>query len=148
MWPAAASFAFVIAFTLSAARRLADPDRVGVVASTLCAVHCLATTLVLGLAGVRTIFADERVEMAFSVCAIALALAALVRGSLRHRRRMPPAIGVSGMVLLLIARCADLETANLEVALSVLGGGVLVTAHLLNIQALRRVGACCEACEQ
>jgi MerC mercury resistance protein len=123
-----------------------DPDRVGIVASTLCAVHCVGTALLVGVSGVGALFADERVEVAFCVCAVSVALGALVRGWRRHRSWMPGSVGSSGIVLLLTARCARLES-SVEVALSVAGGALLTAAHVLNIRKIRQAGACCEVCD-
>ena len=123
-----------------------DPDRVGIVASTLCAVHCVGTALLVGVSGVGALFADERVEVAFCVCAVSVALGALVRGWRRHRSWMPASVGASGIVLLLTARCVRLES-SVEVALSVAGGALLTAAHVLNIRKIRQAGACCEVCD-
>ena len=138
-------------FAGSATRRglgaqASDPDRVGIVASTLCAVHCVGTALLVGVSGVGALFADERVEVAFCVCAVSVALGALVRGWRRHRSWMPGSVGSSGIVLLLTARCARLES-SVEVALSVAGGALLTAAHVLNIRKIRQAGACCEVCD-
>jgi len=127
--------------------RASDPDRVGVVASTLCAVHCAGTALLAGVSGVGALFADERIEVIFCVCAVSVALAALVRGWRRHRSRMPGAVGASGIVLLVTARCARLESSVVETVLSVTGGALLITAHVLNIRRLRQAGSCCEVCD-
>jgi hypothetical protein len=124
-----------------------DPDRVGVVASTLCAVHCIGTAVLAGVSGVGAVFADERVEVGFCVCAVSIALAALVRGWRRHRFWMPGSVGSSGIVLLLTARCTRLESSVTETILSVAGGALLITAHVLNIQRLRQAGSCCEVCD-
>jgi len=141
----------VTTFAASATRRglgaqASDPDRVGIVASTLCAVHCVATALLVGVSGVGALFADERVEVAFCVCAVSVALGALVRGWRRHRSWMPGSVGSFGIVLLLTARCARLE-GSVEVALSVAGGALLTAAHVLNIRKIRQAGACCEVCD-
>ena len=126
---------------------VADPDRVGMVASTLCAIHCVATGLLAGASGVGALFADERLEIAFCVCAVTVALAALIRGSRRHRSWIPGSVGSSGIALLALARCARLENAVAETALSVAGGTLLAGAHLLNLRALRRAGECCDGCD-
>jgi hypothetical protein len=141
----------VTTFAGSATRRglgaqASDPDRVGIVASTLCAVHCVGTALLVGVSGVGALFADERVEVAFCVCAVSVALGALVRGWRRHRSWTPGSVGSSGIVLLLTARCARLES-SVEVALSVAGGALLTAAHVLNIRKIRQAGACCEVCD-
>lgn len=130
-----------------AGAQASDPDRVGIVASSLCAVHCIATALLVGVSGISSLFADERVEVAFCVCAVSVALFALVRGWRRHRSRMPGCVGSCGIVLLLTARCAPLGSSMAEATLSVAGGALLTTAHVLNIRRLRRAGSCCEGCD-
>jgi MerC mercury resistance protein len=124
-----------------------SPDRLGIVASTLCAVHCAGTALLAGVSGVGALFADERLEVGFCVCALSLALTALVRGSRRHRSWMPGCVGSPGVVLLLTARLARLESSVMETILSVAGGLLLISAHVLNIRRLSQVGSCCEVCD-
>ena len=123
-----------------------DPDRLGVVASTLCAAHCAGTAVLIGVSGVGGLFSDERIEIGFCVCAISLAVVALVRGWRRHRSWVPASVGSCGIVLLLTARCAGFESSNVEALLSVAGGTLLVTGHVSNIRRLRRMGSCCEVC--
>ena len=129
------------------AARASDPDQVGVVASTLCAAHCLGTGVLAGVSGIASPFANERVEVAFCVCAMTLALTALARGSRRHRSWTPATVGASGIFALAAARCAPLDVGATETCLSVAGGALLAAAHVLNIRALRRAGACCKACD-
>ena len=123
--------------------RAPDPDRVGVVASTLCAVHCLGTSALIGVSGVATLFEDARIEVGFTIAAMVIAAAALVRGSRRHGAWAPGAVGVAGALSLSMARFGPFEGALLETTLSVAGGALLAAAHVMNIRALRRVHACC-----
>ena len=124
-----------------------DPDRVGIVASTLCVVHCAGTALLVGVSGVGALLADERLEVAFCVCAVCIALGALARGWRRHHSWVPGSVGSCGVAMLLIARCARLESSVVETAFSVAGGALLTAAHVVNIGRLRRARSCCEVCD-
>ncbi|MBX3275669.1 MAG: MerC domain-containing protein [Sandaracinaceae bacterium] len=117
-------------------------DRVGIVASSACAVHCVAGAVLAGAAGVAGAIADERVELALLV--VALGIAALVLGSsyAKHRDARPALLALGALAPLALARALEWEPEGIEVALSVLGAACLVGAHVLNLRATRRAHAC------
>lgn len=117
-------------------------DRLGTVAAASCALHCavlsLAPTLltVVGLGRLH----DERFEWAFVVSAVGFALAA---ASLGHRRHGAWAISVPfvlGALALVGARVLEVAGVEGGLWLALLGGAVLVGAHVSN--SIR-----CRACE-
>ena len=118
-------------------------DRAGVAASALCAVHCLAGAVLASVSGVAPVFADVGVEIAFASLAVVLAASALAGAYRRHGRCKPCILGALGIVALAVARLAHLGSEAAEAAMSVAGGGLLVTAHVTNIRALRCARACC-----
>ena len=127
----------------SVLRRASDPDFVGIVASTLCAMHCFGVAVLAGISGAGALLEDERIELGFAVAAVTMALAGLARGARRHRSWKPAAVGTVGMISLAVAQCVPLDGAVAETALSVAGGALLAGAHLLNLRALRWMDACC-----
>jgi hypothetical protein len=119
-------------------------DRAGIVASSVCAVHCIAGSVLAGASGaIAPIFADPRVEVGLSTTAILLAVAALVSAWRRHRRSAPAIIGGLGVVSVATARFAHAVPESAETLFAVTGGALLVTAHALNIRACRRAADCC-----
>lgn len=104
-------------------------DRAGIWVSALCMVHCLA----LPVAAILLPFAarealHEPAHIVFFAAAVPLALAAFVGGWRQHGRWIPGALGALGVTLLMTA----LALPAVETMLSILGGLVLVGAHLLN----------------
>lgn len=117
-------------------------DRLGIFASSLCAVHCVAGALLAGSSALGLIFTNERVELGFTLVAALIAASALSLGFRRHRRPAPLLLGLAGLALLAVARTAELDRG--EVLVSVAGTALLVTAHMGNLRALQRLGPCCD----
>ena len=122
-------------------------DKVGIVASTMCAAHCIVGAVLIGATGAGRIFADERLEVAFVALAIAVAVGALTLGCWRHGRILPVMVGAAGILPLVGARLIEFDRESTEVVLSVVGAGCLVGAHWLNLHRLRGHAACCAPSE-
>jgi MerC mercury resistance protein len=118
-------------------------DRAGIVASSVCAVHCLVVSVLAGASSVTLVFGDPRIEVGLSATAILLAVAALVTAFRRHRRTVPALIGGLGVTSVATARFAHAIPEGAETVLAVAGGALLVTAHVLNIRECRRADDCC-----
>jgi hypothetical protein len=119
-------------------------DRLGIAASTLCAIHCLAGALIAGAPGVASVLFDERIELVLVCAAVLIAAFALGMGFRNHHQTQP--LVPAGVALAAFAAARLVHGAAVaEVALSVTGAALLVTAHLMNLRALRREDACCEA---
>lgn len=114
-------------------------DRLGVVTSTLCAIHCLLGVIVVTSAGAWGIFGDERIEFRLVVIALLLAGTSIGLGFRRHRRWTPPGLLALGVVLIVLARTADVG----ETVLSIAGASVLIATHVSNLRALRASRRCC-----
>lgn len=114
-----------------------NADRAGIAASLLCAAHCALLPLLAGtgslglLAG--SLAEDTQLELGLVVVSLVFAGWALLLGRRRHHANGPMALGVLGAVLLISAKVAAGE--SLELPLSLLAGGLLVSAHLLNLRA-------------
>ncbi len=123
-------------------------DRVGISASLLCAIHCAALPLLIGVLPV--------VGLGFLMHgvfeAVMIAIAAVVGGwslghSYRtHRLRTPLALLFAGIAVLL-GNFAGHEIGTLAFErihpfLAVAGGGMIVTGHVINIRYHSRHGEC------
>ena len=108
-------------------------DRVGVVLSGLCALHCLAGLLLvagLGLGG-GVLLAPEihRVGLAL---AIAVGSITLVLGVLRHGDPVPLQVGAAGIGFMAVALFVGHGTA--EGVLTIMGVALLAWAHVRNLR--------------
>ena len=116
-------------------------DRIGALASFLCAIHCAALPFVLAtlpLVGLEFL-ADHSFERAFVVFACALALLTLVNGYRRHGRPMPLLLAFPGLALLLLGvTVAEQYPVAVHSALVTCGGVLLACAHFFNLRLDRR----------
>jgi hypothetical protein len=112
-------------------------DKLGIVGSGLCLVHCLALPIMAGsLPSVGVAFlADEIVHQILAFALIAFAGLAFIPGYRRHRDRRVLALMTIGLGLILFATwgeaVADLHGVG-ETILSLAGSLFLITAHYLN----------------
>jgi hypothetical protein len=108
-------------------------DRVGVLLSGLCALHCIAGLLLvtgLGLGGGLLLApAIHRVGLAL---AIAVALLTLGIGAIRHGQRGPLLLGGAGITLMALALLAGHGQA--EALLTVCGVSLVALAHIRNLR--------------
>jgi hypothetical protein len=117
---------------LARASRNGFIDRLAILISGLCLVHCVATLLfVTLLASAGSFFlADPRIHEYGLAIAIALAATALLRGVLRHRRLLPITLGAVGLSLM--AGGLMVEHGVAEAAFTIVGVLFVATAHRLN----------------
>jgi len=120
----------ILRITLSQARPW---DLAGIGASLLCILHCVATPLlVVVLPAIEVL--ERPTHAAFALGILCIGLLAFVPGYRRHRRWRVVLLGLVGFGMLsagvLVPEGAMSETA--EVAVTVLGGATLITAHLRN----------------
>jgi hypothetical protein len=118
-------------------------DRMGTLASGACAVHCVLSGILpetLAAVGMGALLGHE-FEWGFTLAALVFAAAALSFGWLKHRSRPVVALLGGGMGALLFARLLEDAGEIACISLSILGGALLVTGHLSNIRASRRMRA-------
>lgn len=112
------------------ARRLVD--RLGVIASALCLVHCLATPLVVAL---LPLVASERFEGVLAALLVALATLSVglcvVRG--RYGPLVPYGLGLAAVAALHVGDPP--EGSPPELALAALAGILMITTHLMSLRA-------------
>ncbi|MDE8651738.1 MerC domain-containing protein [Novosphingobium album (ex Liu et al. 2023)] len=107
-------------------------DRMGVVLSALCAVHCVLGIVfvsVLGLGG--RFLLDPRIHQIGLALAVLVGLVSLGFGVLRHGRLGPLAIGAIGLGLMASAILSGHGLA--ETVLTVAGVALVATAHIRNL---------------
>lgn len=112
-------------------------DRVGALASFLCAIHCALLPFVLALLPLVGLefLADHRFERIFVLCACVLAALVLVRGYRRHRSLLPLRMAVPGLALLLMGIAfIDIGAPILHSVLVTCGGLLLAAAHFVNLR--------------
>jgi len=112
-------------------------DVVGATASFVCAVHCAAVTLLLGIAPALEIVAQPWLEWLFLSASMLVGLLALVPGYRQHRHPLPLALFVCGITILLITRLLHVPTSMLELSLVLVAASALITAHWHNRRELR-----------
>ncbi len=117
--------------SLNIARRL---DGMAIALSALCAVHCLATILLVGLlSSVGHIFENPVIHEVGLALAIVLGAVALWFGARRHGRLLPVAIGSLGLGFM--AGALSLPHGGGEAVYTVAGVATLAFGHYLNIWA-------------
>lgn len=118
-------------------------DRVGAMASFLCAVHCAALPFVLALLPFvgLSFLGDHRFERGFVVFACVLAAFALGRGFRRQQEPLPLLLAVPGIALLLFGVTPYMQDHSLVLhsTLVACGGMLLASAHFVNLRNGRRL---------
>lgn len=112
-------------------------DQIGIGLAGLCAVHCLATLVLisaLGLGGHFFLF-NENIHRVGLALALAVAVVAIGWGLLRHGRVVPFAIALGGLALMATALLVP-HGAN-EFLLTLVGVALVSFGHLMNLRAVR-----------
>ena len=111
-------------------------DGLGLGLATLCLVHCLETSVILVLlASAGGYLLNPAIHEIGLVGAILFGGLALGKGYLEHKFILPAAIGAVGISIM--AGGLMIEHSNREVALTILGVGILAIGHILNHRAIR-----------
>jgi len=110
-------------------------DRIAMGLSGLCAVHCVATVVLLGLVASaggllgKPIIHEVGLSLAMIIGAIALG-----RGVREHGFLLPSAVGAVGLATM--AYAMTLHESGFEPAFTILGVAILAIGHRLNIKAM------------
>lgn len=112
-------------------------DRVGIVASLVCAVHCVAGTVLASASSLGFMFAGEQIELALAGVAAVAAVIALLVGAHVHRRITPLLVGAAGLSGLVLARTPAGERIG-EPYVAMTGTVLLIAGHVLNLRAYRQ----------
>jgi hypothetical protein len=108
-------------------------DRLGVVLSALCAVHCVSGVVLVAFLGIGGgVLLDPRIHEFGLVAAVIIGALGLGMGALRHGRRGPLMMGGTGLALM---ACGLVVPHGLgEVALTITGVTLLALAHIGNLR--------------
>ena len=111
-------------------------DRLGIIASTLCFLHCLAAPILLSASAVyaHLLPSEERTHRVLAVVVTLVGTFAIGNGYRRHRRALVLLFTASGLgVILAAAEFGDqLPHHWNEVALTLAGSCCMMVAHRLN----------------
>ncbi|KQN06421.1 MULTISPECIES: MerC domain-containing protein [unclassified Sphingomonas] len=109
-------------------------DRIGMVLSGLCAVHCVSTViLTLLLASVGGALLHPAIHEVGLAVAVAIGVVALGSGYWRHGRRLPTLVG--GLGLTIMAAALMLPHGLPEALATIAGVALLAFGHHLNRRA-------------
>lgn len=102
--------------------------------SGLCAVHCVATAVLLGLlASAGGLLGKPIIHEVGLTLAMIVGAVALGRGIREHGFILPSGVGVTGLALM--AYAMTLHESGYEPIVTILGVSVLALGHRLNIAA-------------
>lgn len=109
-------------------------DRMGIALSGLCAVHCVASIVLVGLLGLggQWLLAPEIHEFGLGL-AILVGAATIGVGVLRHGRMLPLAVGGFGLALMGVALIVPHGAP--EAFLTIAGVACVAIAHVMNLRA-------------
>jgi hypothetical protein len=113
-------------------------DRLAMGLSGLCAVHCVASVVLLGLlASAGGLLGKPIIHEVGLTLAMIIGAVALGRGLRDHGLVLPAAVGVVGLATM--AYAMTLHETGYEPALTIIGVLILALGHRLNMHAARRV---------
>ncbi|MFV0645114.1 MAG: MerC domain-containing protein [Sphingomonadaceae bacterium] len=108
-------------------------DRLGLVLSGLCALHCVVSLLLISAIGFGSQwFLSPDIHRYGLAAAVITAAGAIGWGMLRHRRRLPMLVASIGLAFM----CAALlvEHGVQEAILTLIGVAIVSTGHILNLR--------------
>ena len=112
-------------------------DVFGGVVSLLCILHCLFFPVIGALSaiyGFTLLYEEKEIAYGFVLLALIVGIIAFGSGYLKHRQLVPVLLSAVGIVF--IAAATQLTesaiSAYAEPGLTILGGGLLITAHVIN----------------
>jgi hypothetical protein len=113
-------------------------DAIGMCAAAVCAVHCIATPLIVGILPVIGLpLLDPRTEWLLLSVSLTISSLAVFSGCVRHRRWVPFGSFAFGAALLLASRLVLDDDGTAARAAVAAGAGFVVGAHVLNIRLCR-----------
>jgi hypothetical protein len=122
-------------------------DRIGLVASCVCAVHCAAMPLLIALLPFvgLSVLADPRTEWAFVAISFVVGLSSLLPSYFgKHRRTKPLVLFGTGLAMILIARTSFEDRLSAEIPFMVFGALLIAGSHFFNRSLCRACPICPE----
>ncbi len=116
-------------------------DRIGIIASCACAVHCAVMPALLGVLPLLGLSVLADAEWMLIVASLLIGAASLLPSYFRHHRRATPLLMFAvGLALIVAGRIAFEESVRLETLCVVCGALLVAAAHFVN---RRFCQACC-----
>ncbi|MFT3968154.1 MAG: MerC domain-containing protein [Sphingobium sp.] len=102
--------------------------------SSVCLVHCLALPALLAFVPALAVWlpGDRWVHPLLILLAVPVTGIALWRGYVRHRRPLAAVLGAIGLLAIILALATGSRAC--EAAITVLGGLLIASAHILNLR--------------
>jgi hypothetical protein len=125
-------------------------DQIGAAASLVCAVHCAAMPLLIGLLPLvgLSFLAGEQTEWALAGLSMGVGSLSLIPSYERkHRRRRPLLLFAFGAGLIIAGRLLAEDGSRMEAPAQALGALLIACAHLINRRLCRSCAACHSAGE-
>ena len=120
-------------------------DRLGMTASSVCAIHCILMPLAVALfpiAGMR-LFASEPTEWVLIGITVTIGLTSLLPSYVRHHRRKAALlVFVTGVLFVLIGRTLFAGVEQVEPTLVVYGALAIAASHGINKWLCRTCSVC------
>ncbi|MFM9934814.1 MAG: MerC domain-containing protein [Novosphingobium sp.] len=108
-------------------------DRLGVMISGLCMVHCVAGLFLIGVLGLGGgMLLNPAIHRFGLAAAFVVGVMTIGRGALRHGHRVPLALGATGLALMAAAIASDHGAG--EALLTICGVVLVASAHIVNIR--------------
>ncbi len=108
-------------------------DRLGVLISGLCMVHCVAGLFLIGVLGLGGgVLLNPAIHRFGLVAAFLVGMFTIGAGALRHGHRLPLALGTTGLALMAAAIVSDHGTG--EALLTICGVVLVASAHIVNLR--------------
>jgi MerC mercury resistance protein len=124
-------------------------DNLGVWASALCVVHCVMTPVLISMSAVfaHLIPGEERTHRTLAVGVAALGAIALVKGFRTHGRRRILGVMALGLVFIFAGAFygGRLPSHGCEVAVTMMGSVLMISAHRMNHTFCKLCRRCSEA---
>jgi 4-amino-4-deoxy-L-arabinose transferase-like glycosyltransferase len=108
-------------------------DKLGVCASALCMVHCLAmpVLLLVGVDSVLRFTQQEWIEWVIIALALLIGIASFAAGYVKHKKHYVVVLFLAGFLLIINGEM--LESTVMATVLPVAGSVVIVYAHVQNL---------------
>ena len=111
-------------------------DRAGITLSALCAVHCLATVVLVSTLGIGgELLGNPLIHEIGLALAMVIAAVAIGIGALRHRRAVPFVTAMTGLSFM--GGALAVPHGAEEALLTIIGVGLVSLGHILNLRACR-----------
>jgi hypothetical protein len=119
--------------------------RIGILASTACAIHCAITPFIAGLLPFigLNFLADERIEWLFILFSIGIGSYSLLTSYFRlHRQLSPIMVFIFGVSFLISAPVFFEKNLKVEISSAIIGACLIASAHLINRKLTRAITPC------